>query len=44
MHRMKEAQTVAFKMMTNDYMKLNQRKEEKALLLSDIDLDYFKNS
>ena len=30
--------------MMNDYMLQNQLKEEKALILSDIEFDYHKNS
>ena len=44
MHSLKQKQTIAFKLMVNDYMLLNQIKEEKALVLSNIDLDYLKNS
>lgn len=39
----KEKATVSYKSMTNEYMKMNQLKEEKALLLNHIDID-FKNS
>ena len=41
---LKFVQAVAYKNMTNDYLLLNQRKEEKALFLNHIHMDVDKNT
>ena len=41
---MKRGVDLGYKQMTNDYMLMNQLKEEEALLLNCIDNDYARNS